>query len=104
MNEEPASHLTLTPTDGGVALAVKVVPGASRDQVVGPLGDALKIKVSAPPEGGKANKAVRRLLAEAVGVSRKDVTIVSGTSTSIKRVELRGIDTPACRLKLGLDD
>ena len=47
---------------------MKVVPGSSRDQVVGWLGDASKIKVTAPPEKGKANEAVIELLAEPLGV------------------------------------
>ena len=49
-------------------LSVKVVPGASRDRVAGMLGDALKVQVSAPPEAGKANKAVLRVLAEFLNV------------------------------------
>ena len=48
-------------------LRVKVVPGSSRDGIVGRLGDALKIKVTAPPKKGKANEAVVELLAAAVG-------------------------------------
>ncbi|MFM7075771.1 MAG: DUF167 domain-containing protein, partial [Planctomycetaceae bacterium] len=49
-------------------LEVKVVPGSSRDQIVGWLGDALKIKVTAPPEKGKANERVVELLAGALGI------------------------------------
>ncbi len=63
---------------------VKVVPGASRDQVVGQLGDALKVRVAAPPEDGKANKAVIRLLAGHFGVDRKRVRIVSGLTSHVK--------------------
>jgi uncharacterized protein (TIGR00251 family) len=50
-------------------LSVKVVPGSSRNQIVGSLGDALKIKVMAPPEKGKANEAVVELLSMKLGIS-----------------------------------
>ncbi len=71
---------------------VKVVPGATRDEVVGQLGDALKVRVAAPPEGGKANQAVIRLLAGHFGVDRKLVRIVSGLASARKTVEV-GVDS-----------
>ena len=58
-------------------LALKVVPGSSRDQIVGWLGDALKIKVMAPPEKGRANEAVVAILADRLGVREDDVKIVA---------------------------
>ncbi len=70
---------------------VKVVPGSSRDQIVGRLGDALKIKVAAPPEGGKANEAVCSLLAQALGLSRGQVRIAAGHSRPLKRLEISGV-------------
>ena len=59
-------------------LKVKVVPGSSRDQIVGWLGDALKIKVAAPPEKGKANESVVDLLAENLGIGNDAITMISG--------------------------
>ena len=78
-------------------LKVKVVPGSSRDQIVGWLGDALKIKVTAPPEKGKANEAVIDLLAEALGVSSDDIEIVSGHSSPSKIVAITGMDDEAIK-------
>jgi len=75
-----------------VKLSVKVVPGASRDEISGWLGDELKVRVSAPPEKGKANKAVERVLANALGLSSKDVSVVAGKTNPGKTVELNGID------------
>ena len=75
----------------GVIIAVKVVPGSSRDRVVGELGDALKVAVSAPPEGGTANKAVEALLTEVLGLPRGSVTIVRGHSNPRKQVLIRGL-------------
>jgi uncharacterized protein len=67
-------------------LAVKVVPGSSRDQIVGWMGDALKIKVMAPPEKGRANEAVVAILADRLGVREDDVKIVAGHSAMTKEV------------------
>ena len=78
-------------------LSVKVVPGSSRNQIVGWLGDALKIKVTAPPEKGKANEAVIDLLAEALGVSSDDIKVVSGHSSPSKIVAITGMDDEAIK-------
>lgn len=70
--------------DGTILIRVKAVPGASRDQIVGVLGDRLKIKVAAPPEGGKANDAIRALLARDIGAKTTGVELVSGASNPEK--------------------
>ena len=77
----------------GVAcrLKVKAVPGASRSEIVGRLGEALKIRVTAPPEGGKANREILALLAGRLGLAAAAVTLVSGASSPAKVVELRGL-------------
>ena len=72
-------------------LKVKAVPGASRSEIVGRLGEALKIRVAAPPEGGKANREILALLAGRLGLAAADVTLVSGASSPAKVVELRGL-------------
>jgi len=73
-------------------LTLKVVPGSSRDQVVGRLGDAIKVRVSAPPEKGKANRAVASLLATFFDLDPAAVQIVAGGASSRKIVELEGAD------------
>jgi len=80
---------------------VKVVPGSSRDQIVGWLGDALKIKVTAPPEKGKANERVVELLAGALGIDAADVAIVAGHASPSKVVAIAGLDDDAVREALG---
>lgn len=83
----------LDPTaDGGVILDVHVQPGGSRDEVVGRHGDALKVKVSAPPEGGRANAAVCRLLADAFDVPPSSVEVVAGARGRRKRVRFDCLD------------
>jgi uncharacterized protein (TIGR00251 family) len=73
-------------------IALRVSPGGSRAQVVGRHGEAWKIRVAAPPENGKANDAVVRLLASALDLAQRDVTLVSGHGTRDKVVSLAGID------------
>jgi uncharacterized protein (TIGR00251 family) len=70
-------------------LDVKVVPGASRTEIVGPLGNRLKVRVAAPPEGGKANRALVELLREWLGT--RDVEIVAGRSSAEKTVRVLGL-------------
>jgi uncharacterized protein len=71
---------------GAIEIDVKVVAGASRSEVVGPLGRRLKVRVAAPPEGGKANRAVIELLKK--WLSSKDVEIVAGQSSAEKTVRV----------------
>jgi hypothetical protein len=73
--------------EGGIEIRVKVVPGASRSEIVGVLGDRLKVRVAAPAEGGKANRALHDLLQEWLGV--RDLEIVSGEGCAEKTVRVR---------------
>ncbi len=75
-----------------MTVLVKVVPGAKRDEICGMLGERLKVRVSAPPEDGKANQAVCRLLASELGIKPRQVEIVSGHSRSEKTVRIAGVD------------
>jgi len=70
---------------------VRVSPGARRTEIAGRHGDGWKVRVAAPPEDGRANEAVLRLLAERLGLPRRSVTIVSGHTAREKVVELDGI-------------
>jgi uncharacterized protein len=72
-------------------LRLRVSPGAGRAAVVGRHGDGWKVRVTAPPERGRANDAVLQLIATVLGVSREAVTIVSGHSGRDKIVELTGV-------------
>jgi len=72
-------------------LPVKVVPGSSREGIAGWLGDVLKVRVTAPPEQGKANAAVERLLADALGLGKGAVTIVAGHGSPRKIVQIAGL-------------
>ena len=81
---------------------IRVSPGASRSRIVGLYGDRLKIQVQAPPERGRANLAVRQLLAAAFGVTVAAVEIIAGETAADKRVRIRGA-RPEDRDRLGLE-
>lgn len=82
------------------SLRLRVVPGATRSRVVGRHGDAWKVRVSAPPEGGKANDAVLSVLADVLDVSRRDLELVSGRSSRDKVVALDGMTLEAAEERL----
>jgi uncharacterized protein (TIGR00251 family) len=73
-------------------LRLRVTPGARRSGIVGRYGEAWKVRVAAPPEDGRANAAVVRLLAETLELPRESVTLVSGHGTRDKVVELSGLE------------
>jgi uncharacterized protein len=76
----------------GIVLRVHVQPGAGRSAVVGRHGDALKVRVAAPPVEGRANDATRALLADALGLPEGEVELTGGQSSRAKRFRLKGID------------
>lgn len=83
-------------------LAIKAVPGANRDEIVGPYGDRLKVRIAAPPEGGKANKAICALIADAVGVKKSAVTVITGPSSPEKVIRIAGLKADDVRRLLQL--
>lgn len=82
-----------------IKLTIKVVPGSSRDCVAGWLGETLKVRVSAPAERGKANAAVEKILAEALGIP-KCARIVSGHTSARKVVEIDGLSEAEIQRRL----
>jgi uncharacterized protein len=72
-------------------IELRVVPGAARPGLVGRHGASWKIRVAEPPEGGRANDAVVRMLAESLGLRRRNVSIVSGHGSRDKVVAVEGL-------------
>lgn len=81
-------------------LPVKVVPNAPRTAVAGWLGDALKVRVQAPPVEGRANAALCAGLAERLGLPGSAVSVARGTTASRKLVRIEGLDLAAVRQRL----
>jgi uncharacterized protein (TIGR00251 family) len=74
----------------GVTLTVRVIPRASRSEIVGEYGDALKIKLASPPVDGAANEELIKLLAKAFAVPKISVEIISGHASKTKTVRIAG--------------
>lgn len=83
--------LRIVATATGVRVFIRVQPRASANEIAGAHGEALRIRLTAPPVGGAANDALIEFLAATFGIARSDVTIVAGSSSRSKIVELRGI-------------
>ena len=79
-------------SDGSFVLKVQVQPGAGKTALVGRHGDALKVKVAAPPEHGRANDACAALIAELLGIKTSDVALSSGGSSRSKRFAVSGLE------------
>jgi uncharacterized protein (TIGR00251 family) len=75
----------------GARIELRVAPGAARPGLVGRHGESWKLKVAEPPEGGRANQAVVRALAEVLGLRRGDVSIVAGHGSRDKIVAVEGV-------------
>jgi uncharacterized protein (TIGR00251 family) len=89
--------IDLQEKDGAVTFRVRVQPRAARDEVAGEMGGAIKLRITAPPVDGKANEAIRRLIARLVGVSFSAVEIVSGQSSRDKVIRVHHVT--AARLR-----
>lgn len=76
--------------DGAVTFDVRVVPRASRSEVIGEHDGALKVRIASPPVDGAANAELIRMLAKAFGTAKSDIDIISGSTSKTKRVSIRG--------------
>ncbi len=84
------SGLHIEQSGDDVLIWIKAVPGASRNEIVGTIGDRLKVRINAAPESGKANNAICKLIASALGAKVKQVNIDSGQTNPKKIVRISG--------------
>jgi len=89
------SALTVRERAGRLRLDVRVQPRASRSELAGVHGGALKVRLQAPPVDGAANDALVVLIAESLGVPRARVRIVAGATSRTKVVEIEGVQRAA---------
>ena len=83
--------IVLTEKDGAVTFDVRVVPRASKSEIVGEHDGSLKVRITAPPVEGAANAELIRLLAKSFGIPRSNVSIVGGESSKKKRIKIENL-------------
>lgn len=88
MNFDRFSGLEIRERPGAVRIAVRVQPRSSRDEIVGVIAGALKVKLTAPPVDGAANDALIELLSSEIGVPKRRISIVGGETSKSKLIEI----------------
>lgn len=99
MNPKPSPKRAQAESPG-CTVAIKAIPNAPRNEVVGWLGDAVKVKVHAPPVEGRANETLCAFLADTFGLPRRAVTVLRGDTSRQKLVRIEGLSLEAVKAKL----
>jgi hypothetical protein len=98
--------LKIRVVQGGVRFQVRVSPRSSRTCIWGQEGGVLKVKLTASPQKGEANKQCLKLLAKALGITRSNISIIEGEKSRSKWIEVKGLDESQLESRLAelLDD
>lgn len=83
--------IPINSTKNGIVFKVKIQPGSSKNEITGVFADCLKIKVSSPPEKGKANKAVIKVLSKKLDIPAKQIEIIQGLTSAQKQICIYGL-------------
>jgi uncharacterized protein len=83
--------INVTEKEGSVTFNIRVVPRASKSEIVGEMDGNLRVRISAPPADGAANEEVVKVLAKAFGVAKSNVAILSGHASKTKRIRIDGV-------------
>ena len=86
----------------GVSFAVKVQPRAKRNAIIGEVGDAMKLTLTAPPIDGRANEACIEFFANLLDVPRSSITIASGETSRNKVIRVTGMAAAEVRRRIGM--
>ena len=92
--------INVTQYEDSIILEVRVIPRSSKSEIVGEYDEALKVKISAPPVDGAANKELIKVLSKTFGVSKSSVEIISGETSKIKQIKIYGIDAEKFRASI----
>ena len=92
--------IKVTSRGSAAVFAVRVSPGAAKTRVLGEHDGALKVAVAAPPERGKANKALLNFLAKALGIKKSQLQLLAGETSRVKKIAVEKADTTTVRSRL----
>jgi uncharacterized protein len=87
--------------DGGIIFTIRAVPRASKTEIIGHLGGAVKVRVASPPVDGAANAELIKLFAKTLGIAKSDVEIVSGQTSKTKQIRITGVTAEQVRNAIG---
>lgn len=83
--------MEITEKDGGITFTVRVVPRASRSEIVGEHDGVLKFRIASPPVDGAANTELIKVLSKTFGVSKSDIEIIGGQNSKNKRIKINNL-------------
>lgn len=92
--------MNMTQKDSFVIFTVRVVPRASKSEIIGLHEGVLKVRVASPPVDGAANTELIKLLAKQFNVSKSDIEIASGLASRIKQIRISGVESERIALIL----
>lgn len=90
-----------TEKDGKITFTVRVVPRASKSEVIGEHNGSLKVRIASPPVDGAANAELIKLLAKTLGIPKADVEIVSGQTSKTKQIRITGVTSREFESRVG---
>ncbi|HQU81922.1 MAG TPA: DUF167 domain-containing protein [Pyrinomonadaceae bacterium] len=83
--------LKITEKDDSIIFSVRVVPRASKSEIVGEMDGALKVRIASPPVDGAANAEIIKLFAKTFGVSKSEIEIIGGQTSKSKQIKAHGV-------------
>ncbi|CAN5339254.1 DUF167 family protein YggU [soil metagenome] len=83
--------MNIVEKDGSITFAIRVVPRASKTEIVGMLDGALKVRIASPPVDGAANSELIRFLSKQLKVTKNDISIISGETSKNKRIKIANL-------------
>lgn len=89
--------LNIEKTNSGISFTVKAIPNSSKTCVQGIQGGSVKVKLSSPPEKGKANKELVKFFAKKLGIKKNQLAITAGATSPQKKLQITGCDEAALR-------